>query len=125
MTIPEIISVAKAKTHFSELLKKVCQGAVYEVINHSEPMVILMSVERYKALLERLEDQDDGLFVMQGRLEDYEKVFKTSYEQIMKWYWEQEAKEGPISLGEFRAKYLAEHPDAFEEGQSSVQGHNN
>lgn len=88
MSIPEIVSVAHAKASLSELLREVACGKVYEVINHSRPEAILMSVEHYKALLEKIEDLEDAVAVLEGELDsggepprDWEKV-KTEYRAI-------------------------------------------
>ncbi len=71
MSIPEVVSVAKAKAHLSELLKDTKNGKVFEIINRSEPVAIVMDVERYRLLLERIEDLEDTVAVLEGRLEDY------------------------------------------------------
>lgn len=71
MAIPEIVSVAKAKAHLSGLLKEARSGKVFEVINRSQAVAIILDVERYRSLLERIEDLEDAVAVLEGRLEDY------------------------------------------------------
>ncbi|MBI4498805.1 MAG: type II toxin-antitoxin system prevent-host-death family antitoxin [Chloroflexi bacterium] len=112
MSIPEIVSVAKLKAHLSEILKEVGEGKVYEVINRSEPVAMLLSVERFKALLEKIEDLEDAIFLYQDQLEDYEKACGPRKEVMAK-YWAEHPEEAPITLEEFKARYLAEHPDAL------------
>ena len=111
MPIPEIVSIAKAKAHLSELAQEAKHGKVFEIISHSEPMAIVLGVERYEALLETLEDLEDGLSVVRGRLEDYEKAYGP-YREAMAHYWAQHPEEAPVPFEEFKAKYLAKHPDA-------------
>jgi len=94
MSIPEVISVARAKARFSEMVREAKQGKVFEVINRSEPVAIVISVEAYKALLESIEDLEDVVAVLQGELED---------------------KGAPsIPWDEVKARYWAEHPEAAE-----------
>lgn len=85
MPLPEIVSVAKAKAHLSELLKETRNGKVFEIINRSEAVAIVMSVERYRSLLERVEDLEDVLAVLEGRLEDYGQP-PVPWEQVVEEY---------------------------------------
>lgn len=94
MSIPEIVSVAKAKAHLSQLLKEVCQGKVYEVINRSEAVAVIISVDHYKALLEQIEDLEDGISVLEAELEDYGKP-TMPFEEVMKEYWAEHPEEAP------------------------------
>src|SRR4030067_3866471 len=70
MTLPEVVSVARAKAHLSELLKEAKKGKLFEIINRSEAVAIVMDVERYRTLLEKIEALEDPLAVLEGRLED-------------------------------------------------------
>lgn len=92
MSIPEIVSVAKAKAHLSDLLKAVQRGTLHMVINRSEPIAILMSVEHYKALLERVEDLEDGLAVLEGRLESLGQPTRP-FDDVMRGYWAEHPEE--------------------------------
>jgi prevent-host-death family protein len=70
MPIPEVVSVARAKAHLSELLKEAKEGRLFEIINRSEAVAIVMDVERYRTLLATIEDLEDTVAVLEGRLED-------------------------------------------------------
>jgi hypothetical protein len=39
--IPEVVSIAKAKAHLSELVREAKADKVFEVINRSQPMAII------------------------------------------------------------------------------------
>ena len=84
--IPEIISVAKAKAHLSEIVKEAKEGKVFEVINRSQPMAIILSVEKYKALLEEIEDLEDAIAILEGKLESEGKPH-IPWEQVKAEYW--------------------------------------
>ena len=90
--IPEIVSVAKAKAHFSEIARGAKEGKVFEVINRSQPMAILLSVEKYKALLEEVEDLEDAIAILEGKIE-------SEGEPLVDWE-------------EVKARYQAQHPEA-------------
>ena len=92
MPIPDIVSVAHAKAHLSELLKEVARGKVYEVINHSHPEAILLSVEQYKALLEKIEDLEDGIAYLEGKLESQGQP-TVPWEQVKQEYWAEHPEE--------------------------------
>ena len=89
--IPEIVSVAKAKAHLSELVKEAREGKVFEVINRSQPMAILLGVEEYKALLEEIEDLEDAMAILQGKLERDET--RIPWEQVKAEYWAEHPEE--------------------------------
>jgi len=89
--IPEIVSVAKTKAHLSEIVKQAREGKVFEVINRSQPMAIILSVEKYKALLEEIEDLEDAIAILEGKLESEGKPH--------------------IPWGQVKAEYWAEHPE--------------
>jgi prevent-host-death family protein len=84
--IPEIISVAKAKAHLSEIAREAKKGKVFEVINRSQPMAIILSVEKYKALLEEIEDLEDAIAILKGKLESEGKPH-IPWEQVKAEYW--------------------------------------
>ena len=90
--IPEIVSVAKAKAHFSEIARGAKEGKVFEVINRSQPMAILLGVEEYKALLEEIEDLEDAIAILEGKIE-------SEGEPLVDWE-------------EVKARYRAQHPEA-------------
>lgn len=92
MSIPEIVSVAKAKAHLSQLMKEAQQGKVFEVINRSQPVAILISVEHYKALLEMIEDMEDGIAALEGKLESIGKP-NIPWEQVKAEYWAEHTEE--------------------------------
>jgi len=89
--IPEIVSVARAKAHLSELVKEAREGKVFEVINRSQPMAILLSVEKYKALLEEIEDLEDVIAILEGKLEGEEP--RIPWEQAKAEYWAEHPEE--------------------------------
>ncbi len=89
--IPEIVSVAKAKAHLSELVKEAKEGKVFEVINRSQPMAILIGVEEYKALLEEIEDLEDAVAILEGKLEGDET--RMPWEQVKAEYWAKHPEE--------------------------------
>ena len=90
--IPEIISVAKAKAHLSEIVKEAKEGKVFEVINRSQPMAIILSVEKYKALLEEIEDLEDAIAILDGKLESKGEP-RISWEQLKAEYWAEHPEE--------------------------------
>jgi len=90
--IPEIISVAKAKAHLSEVAREAKGGKVFEVINRSKPMVILLGVEEYRALLEGIEDLEDAIAILEGKLESQGEP-RVSWEQVKAEYWAEHPKE--------------------------------
>jgi prevent-host-death family protein len=90
--IPEVVSIAKAKAHLSKLIREVKEGKVFEVINRSQPMAILLSVEQYNALLEEIEDLEDAIAILEGKLESGD-------EPLVDWE-------------EVKARYRAQHPEA-------------
>ncbi len=92
--IPEVISIAKAKAHLSEIVKEAKEGKVFEVINRSQPMAIVLSVEKYKALLEEIEDLEDAIAILEGKIE-------SQCEPLADWE-------------EVKARYRAQHPEAKE-----------
>lgn len=91
MAIPEIVSIAKAKAHLSELVKKAREGEVFEVINRSQPMAILIGVEQYKALLEEIEELEDAVAILEGKLEGDEP--RIPWEQVKAEYWAEHPEE--------------------------------
>jgi len=90
--IPEIISVAKAKAHLSEVAREAKGGKVFEVINRSKPMAILLGVEEYRALLEGIEDLEDAIAILEGKLESQGEP-RVSWEQVKAEYWAEHPKE--------------------------------
>ena len=90
--IPEIVSVAKAKAHLSELTREAKRGKVFEVINRSQPIAILLGVEEYKALLEEIEDLEDAIAILEGKIE-------SKGEPLVDWE-------------EVKTRYRAQHPKA-------------
>ena len=85
MPIPEVVSVAKAKAHLSELLKETKGGRVFEIINRSEAVAIVMDVAQYRLLLEKIEDLEDTVAVLEGRLEDHGQPLMP-WEQVLEEY---------------------------------------
>lgn len=63
------MSLPWAKAHLSELPKGVAKGKVYEVVDDSQPAAIILGAVRYKALLEQIEGLEDGMAVLEGKLE--------------------------------------------------------
>lgn len=90
--IPEVVSIAKAKAHLSELAREAKEGKVFELINRSQPMAIVLSVEKYKALLEEIEDLEDAIAILEGKIESEGKPLVD---------WE-----------EVKTRYRAQHPEA-------------
>jgi len=84
--IPEVISIAKAKAHLSEVAREAKKGKVFEIINRSQPMAIVLSVEKYKALLEEIEDLEDAMAILEGKLESEAKP-QIPWEQVKAEYW--------------------------------------
>lgn len=90
--IPEVVSIAKAKAHLSELVKQAREGKVFEVINRSQPMAILLSVEHYKALLEEIEDLEDAVAILEGKLGSQGEP-SIPWEQVKAEYWAEHPEE--------------------------------
>ncbi|KLI05806.1 type II toxin-antitoxin system Phd/YefM family antitoxin [Mycolicibacterium senegalense] len=57
-----LVPISKAKAKLSELVRQAAEEDVV-LINHSTPAAVLVSAERYDALLEELEDLRDRLSV--------------------------------------------------------------
>ena len=90
--IPEIVSIARAKAHLSEIAREVREGKVFEVINRSRPMAIILSVEKYKALLEEIEDLEDAIAILEGKAES-EGEPRVPWEQVKAEYWAKHPEE--------------------------------
>jgi len=90
--IPEVVSVARAKAHLSEIVKEAKEGKIFEVINRSQPMAIVLSVEKYKALLEEIEDLEDAIAILKGKLES-EGEPRISWERVKAEYWAEHPEE--------------------------------
>jgi prevent-host-death family protein len=90
--IPEIVSVAKAKAHLSEIAREARKGKVFEVINRSQPMAIMLGVESYKSLLEKIEDLEDALAILEGEQESAGKP-NIPWEQVKAEYWAEHPEE--------------------------------
>jgi prevent-host-death family protein len=90
--IPQIVSVAKAKAHLSEIAREAREGKIFEVINRSQPMAIILSVENYKALLKEIEDLEDAIAILEGKLESEGKPH-ISWEQVKAEYWAEHSGE--------------------------------
>ena len=86
--IPDIVSVAQTKASLSQLVKEARKGKIFEVVSRSQPMAILIGVEQYKDLLERLEDLEDAVAVLVGRLEDQGQP-PLPWEQVLEEYRKQ------------------------------------
>jgi prevent-host-death family protein len=82
MVMPEVVGVREAKAGISQLLGKVQEGQTYEIVKYGKPIAILMGVENYKMLLERVEDLEDILDAKEAMKEpsrSFEK-FASEYE---------------------------------------------
>ncbi|MDP2934910.1 MAG: hypothetical protein Q8O86_00270 [Dehalococcoidia bacterium] len=89
---PEIGGTAHARSHPGELPNELAKGRAYEVVNDSKPAAIILGVERYSALLEQMEDIEDGLAVLEGKL-------GSKGESLLDWE-------------ESKAEFWALHPEA-------------
>lgn len=62
------MSASEAKAKFYEVLNQVRDGEIIQVIRHSRPEAIVISVEKYQTLLDRLEDLEDSLNVIKAEI---------------------------------------------------------
>lgn len=69
MVRPDAVKLPWAKANLSELLKEVAKGKAYEVVGDSGPAANIFDVDQYKALLEQIEGLEDGMVVLEGKLE--------------------------------------------------------
>lgn len=96
MVRPDAVKLPWAKAHLSELLKEVAKGKAYEVVGDSGPAANIFDVEQYKALLEQIEDLEDGLAFLQGKLES--------------------KGEATLDWEDVKAEYWTSHPEADSQG---------
>ncbi len=61
MIMPAVIGVREAKVKMGQILEEVQGGQIYEIVRHGKPVAILVGVENYTMLLERIEDMEDLL----------------------------------------------------------------
>lgn len=68
MDDPHVISLAQAHPDLRALLKEVSQSTEPHLLAiHTEPVAVLLSMQAYNALLDRLEDLEDSLDILQAR----------------------------------------------------------
>jgi antitoxin StbD len=58
----ELVAISKARARLSELVRR-SQDEDVVLMNHSTPAAVIVSVDRYEALLEDLEDLKDRLSI--------------------------------------------------------------
>ncbi len=68
MNLLNSVSASEAKAKFYDVLNQVRDGEVVQVIRHSRPEAVLMSVDRYRELMERLEDLEDSLDMIKAEM---------------------------------------------------------
>lgn len=70
-----LVPISEAKGRLSELVRESDSDDVL-LLKHGRPAAVLISTERYEALLERMEDMADRLSIYEreGVTMDYEKL---------------------------------------------------
>jgi antitoxin StbD len=58
----ELVSISKARARLSELVRQSRDDDVV-LMNHSTPVAVIVSADRYEAMLEEIEDLKDRLSV--------------------------------------------------------------
>ncbi len=58
----ELVSISKARARLSELVRQSRDDDV-ALMNHSTPVAVIVSADRYEAMLEEIEDLKDRLSV--------------------------------------------------------------
>lgn len=66
-TIPEIVGISDLRLRQSEVLSKLRDGPVV-LTQHTRPVAVLVSPEQWKQMVERLEQLEDALDVLEARL---------------------------------------------------------
>lgn len=74
MKLLNAVSASEAKAKFYELLTQASQGKIIHVIRHSRPEAVILSIEKYNELLERLEDLGDSLDLLKAKTESEDTV---------------------------------------------------
>lgn len=69
MGLLKSISASEAKAKLYEVLDQAKQGQVIQVIRRSRPEAVVMGIEKYQGLLERLKDLEGSLDLLKARLE--------------------------------------------------------
>jgi antitoxin StbD len=59
-----LVPISRARARLSELVREAAETDVV-LMNHGSPVAVMMSVQRYEALLEEMEDLRDLLSVYQ------------------------------------------------------------
>ena len=63
------VSVSEARARLAALLDEVEGGEPLLIVSRSKVRAVLMDVSRYNALVERLEDLEDALEILQEKVE--------------------------------------------------------
>jgi prevent-host-death family protein len=63
-----LVPLSEAKARFHELVRELSEREVL-LLRHGRPVGVLMGYEAYEALLERLEELEDRLAVLEAREE--------------------------------------------------------
>jgi len=58
----ELVAISKARARLSELVRR-SQDEDVVLMNHSTPVAVIVSADRYEALLDELEDLKDRLSI--------------------------------------------------------------
>lgn len=66
----KLIPISEARANLGELVEAAREEEIF-IVKHSRPVGVLLSVEKYKALLDRLEDLEDALAVATDDGKDY------------------------------------------------------
>lgn len=66
----KMIPISEARATLGELVEAAREEEIF-IVKHSRPVGVLLSVEKYKALLDRLEDLEDALAVATDDGKDY------------------------------------------------------
>ena len=71
----KLIPVSEAKARLTELVKTSSDEDVV-LMRYGRPAAVLMSTERFDALMERMEDLEDSLAIAEGRDDETEPAEK-------------------------------------------------
>lgn len=65
-----LVPISEARATLGELVEAAREEEIF-IVKHSRPVGVLLSVEKYSALLDRLEDLEDALAVATDEGTDY------------------------------------------------------
>lgn len=68
MATTELVPVTEARARMNELVMEIVPKRDVVLVRRSRPVAIVVSPDRYEAMLQRIEDLEDQLSVLEARL---------------------------------------------------------